>query len=59
MGNKNGRKEEGLNKGNTSMEAKPKIKIIIEGLKKTMCKKGNYHERRNQGQKTQKMTNKK
>jgi len=25
MGNKNGRKEEGLNKGKVSMEAKPKI----------------------------------
>jgi hypothetical protein len=34
MGSKNGRKDEGLNKGNASMEAKPKIIILIEGLKK-------------------------
>jgi hypothetical protein len=36
MGNKNGRKEEGLDKGKASMEAKPIIIIIIEGLEKTM-----------------------
>lgn len=41
MGSKNGRKEEGFNKGKASMEAKPIIIIIIEGLKKTMYKKGN------------------
>jgi hypothetical protein len=41
MGSKNGRKEEGFNKGKASMEAKPIIIIIIEGFKKTMYKKGN------------------